>query len=408
MSALRSESVVPALGEAVRTACVVIVDDDPAVAELLRLVLSSSGIQRVHALTDPRGAAKRCRDLGADLILLDLHMPHLDGFDVLDEVEAGRATDEFLPVIMLTGDTRTATRDRALQAGARDFLTKPFDLVEVELRVRNLLQTRTLYTRVQDDNAALRAEIDARDEHERRREAERRELLARIDTVLTERAIRMAFQPIADLGTGRVLGVEALARFDQPPLRPPNVWFEEATTVGRGTALELAAVDTALHSLTQLPAGTFLSVNISPASALAPQLLELLSGAAAERVVLELTEHAPVEDYEPLMTAIERLRSCGVRFAVDDAGAGYAGLRHVLRLRPDILKLDTGLTRGVDHDPARRALATALVAFAEEIGATIVAEGIETEQELDTLRKLHIPWGQGYHLARPGPLAHPN
>jgi EAL domain-containing protein (putative c-di-GMP-specific phosphodiesterase class I) len=152
-----------------------------------------------------------------------------------------------------------------------------------------------------------------------------------------------------------------------------------------------------------------MSVNISPATVLEPELTHVLEGVQADRIVLELTEHTRIDDYEPLLATLERLRDGGVRVAVDDAGAGYSGLQHVLRLRPDILKLDTTLTSGIDHDPARRALGTAMVTFAREIDAVIIAEGIETPEELETLRDLGTPWGQGFHLARPGsvPLESP-
>jgi len=121
--------------------------------------------------------------------------------------------------------------------------------------------------------------------------------------------------------------------------------------------------------------------------------------------VLELTEHHRIDSYDSVLGAIEGLRRHGVRLAVDDAGAGYAGLHHILRLRPEILKLDMALTRGIDADPARRALATALVHFAAEIDSMIVAEGVETTEELDTLTSLGVQWAQGYLLGRPTPPA---
>ena len=123
--------------------------------------------------------------------------------------------------------------------------------------------------------------------------------------------------------------------------------------------------------------------------------------------MLELTEHAGIADYNELAEALAPLRESGVRLSVDDAGAGFASLRHILNLRPDIIKLDIGLIRGIDADPARRALASALVGFAAEIGAVIVAEGIETPDELATLCALRVTYGQGYHLARPGGLPFP-
>jgi EAL domain-containing protein (putative c-di-GMP-specific phosphodiesterase class I) len=124
----------------------------------------------------------------------------------------------------------------------------------------------------------------------------------------------------------------------------------------------------------------------------------------ARRVVLELTEHDAVTEYDELGTALDRLRDLGIRVAIDDAGSGYSSLQHILRLRPDIIKLDIALTRGIDADPARRALAEALVSFGREIGALITAEGIETAEQLDTLRRIGARYGQGYHLARPAAL----
>jgi EAL domain-containing protein (putative c-di-GMP-specific phosphodiesterase class I) len=163
-------------------------------------------------------------------------------------------------------------------------------------------------------------------------------------------------------------------------------------------------VDAAIRQLDRVPANAFMAVNMSPATAMVDGLAARLHRAPGARIVVELTEHTRVQDYQLLLGALSELRGHGVRVAVDDAGAGYAGLQHVLRLRPDIIKLDHELTRAIDTDPARRALAGALVTFANEIDAVIVAEGIETPEALSTLRALEVAWGQGYHLARPGPL----
>jgi EAL domain-containing protein (putative c-di-GMP-specific phosphodiesterase class I)/CheY-like chemotaxis protein len=390
-----------------RDATVLIVDDEPVNVALLERLLRWAGIGDVHAVTDPRQAVERCLQVRPDLVLLDLHMPHMDGLAVLTALRATLPADGFLPVLVLTADVTTEARDRALDAGANDFLTKPFDRTEVVLRVRNLLETRALYADVQRHNTALRADLVRRTEAERRGAEDRRQRAARIREVLAGDGLTMVFQPVADLRSGTVLGVEALARFSAQPRRPPNEWFDEATTLGLGPELELTAVRAALVHFDEVPPEGFLALNISPGTATAPELVELLSGVPSERVVLELTEHARVNDYDVLLAALQPLRDRGVRIAVDDAGAGYAGLQHVLRLQPEVLKLDIALTRGIDTDPARRALATALVSFASEIRATIIAEGIETAAELATLRGLSVPWGQGYHLARPGTLPVP-
>jgi EAL domain-containing protein (putative c-di-GMP-specific phosphodiesterase class I) len=413
MSTLSPAQVVPrALAIAAQgvfaDATVLVVDDQSANVTLLERLLRAAGVARVHGLTDPTQAVGRCLELRPDLVLLDLHMPVVDGFTVLEALAKAVGADEFLPVLVLTADVAPEAKERALVAGAKDFLTKPFDRTEVLLRVHNLLETRALYARLERDKARLRAELEERKAQERRLLAERRRRRRRIERVLDSHALPMVFQPIADLANGRVVGVEALARFECQPRRPPNEWFAEAAEVGLGVELELAAVGAALVALSRLPLDTFLSVNVSPATAVAPAFAALLARWTGRRLVVELTEHTRVEHYEPLLAALDGLRQRSMRIAVDDAGAGYAGLQHILRLRPEVIKLDTDLTRGIHLDPARRALAASLVTFAHDIGAAILAEGVETRLELDVLRSLGVPWGQGYHLARPGPLPLPS
>jgi len=155
----------------------------------------------------------------------------------------------------------------------------------------------------------------------------------------------------------------------------------------------------------ELPEGLYLSVNASPATVTGGAFAEAVTGVDLSRIVLEVTEQAMVQDHDRLNFALDGLREQGLRVAVDDAGAGYAGLQQILRLRPDIIKLDMSLTRDVDRDPARASLAQALASFAARTEAIIVAEGIEREEELAVLRDLGIARGQGWLLGRPGPLA---
>jgi EAL domain-containing protein (putative c-di-GMP-specific phosphodiesterase class I) len=155
-----------------------------------------------------------------------------------------------------------------------------------------------------------------------------------------------------------------------------------------------------------LPADTFLAVNASPELLGERTLAEMLAATANRRIVLEVTEHVEVADYDALAGYLHQLRAAGCRIAVDDAGAGYASLRHILRLRPDYIKLDMTLTRDIDTDGDRRALASSLLTFAREVSATVIAEGIETQAELETLRGLGATLGQGYFLARPSEPAH--
>jgi EAL domain-containing protein (putative c-di-GMP-specific phosphodiesterase class I) len=234
--------------------------------------------------------------------------------------------------------------------------------------------------------------------------AHRREKFVRI--TLADRSMQTVFQPIVDLRTGGTVGAEALARFTAPPFRAPDLWFAEAAELGLGTELEVSALRAALEQLSKLPSGLYLSINASPATIVSPEFRASMAEIPAERVVLELTEHTGVDDYHLFGEAISEMRSNGLRLAVDDAGAGFSSFRHILNLRPDIIKLDIALTRGIDTDPARRALGSAMLAFGlDAYNASIVAEGIETKSELSTLQGLGCHYGQGYYLGRPAQMS---
>ena len=383
---------------------ILVVDDLDANVLLLERLLRHAGVGEVRGLTDPRQATELCAQWEPDLVLLDLHMPGMDGIEVLKAMQASLPSDAFVPVLMLTGDCTSVAKELALAAGAKDFLAKPIDRTEALLRVQNLLETRSLYVRSQEHGRALQATLDRKLEEERRQSDERREQRAEIVHALDRDILTTVFQPVVNLHRGEVVGVEALARFLTTPMRPPNEWFSQAANVGMGLALELRAVEVALAHMDLLHPDQFMSVNVSPATATTDDLRDRLAVAPGSRVILELTEHMRVTDYEALWPSFDELRAQGVRIAVDDAGAGYSGLQHILRLQPDVVKLDHDLTRNIHVDPARRALASAMATFADDIGAALVAEGIETESDLDVLRDLGVPWGQGYHLAAPGPL----
>jgi EAL domain-containing protein (putative c-di-GMP-specific phosphodiesterase class I) len=222
----------------------------------------------------------------------------------------------------------------------------------------------------------------------------------RIEAALLAETMEVALQPIVRIDDGDPIGFEALARFPVPPDRSPRAWFSEAWSVGLGVDLEMAALRAAVRLLPDLSDG-FLSVNISPATIVSPEFRASLDGLPRDRLVVEMTEHVPVSDYRTLRACLKELRERGVRYAVDDAGAGYASLQHVIRLEPDIIKVDMGLVRGVDRDPLLRSMTRALIRFGEETGALIVAEGVEREAELQVLRALGARFAQGFLFARP-------
>jgi EAL domain-containing protein (putative c-di-GMP-specific phosphodiesterase class I) len=214
----------------------------------------------------------------------------------------------------------------------------------------------------------------------------------------TDPDFRLVYQPIVHLDTGIIAGVEALCRFSDG--RSPEDWFKECEHLDLAPALDLAIIERALADIPRLPDG-YLSINLSPSTLRDPRLVQLLRapGVPTRRIVIEVTEHARVSDYLEAQRVLGELRRAGIRVAVDDAGSGYASLRHILELRPDIIKMDISITRDIDTDPARRALATALVIFAGEVGAVVVAEGAETESELRALEAAGIHRAQGYALS---------
>jgi len=221
---------------------------------------------------------------------------------------------------------------------------------------------------------------------------------------IAQRRIAMATQPIVDLRSGAIHAYEALARFGIPGDLTTGELFALAERVGMREELDLACLGCGLALLPRRPPGTRLTVNVSSQLLADPRALELLAGQPdLQGLVLEITEEALVRDYAALQLALAPLVERGVRVAVDDMGAGYSGLRHAIDLHPAYLKLDRALVRGIDRDPKRAALVDALLRYAQHAGSHIVAEGVETEGELETLVRLGVPLAQGFLLARPGP-----
>ena len=203
------------------------------------------------------------------------------------------------------------------------------------------------------------------------------------------------------LGTGEIAGYEALSDLSSRDLEGADSWFRDAAVLGLGEEFELVMLTLALEELKNLPDGVYLSVNVSPSTVTSPLLPPLLRHVDGKRLVLELTEHMPVEDYVPLNVALKRLRRAGIRIAVDDAGAGFSTLNHILLTRPEIVKLDASLIRDLDADVARRSLVSGLSQFTVEIGADCIAEGVETDAQARILRDLGVTYGQGWHLGPP-------
>lgn len=207
------------------------------------------------------------------------------------------------------------------------------------------------------------------------------------------------FQPVVELHTGDTVGYEALTRWNDGVR--PDLRFAEAHALGIGVEIEFSTLAGHLQASTALPDVCWLGVNASPAMLASAELADLLAN-VQRPIVVEITEHDRIDDYEQLCNAADMLTN--VRLAVDDAGAGYASMRHILDLHPDLVKLDISWTRDIDSDRARQALVAGMVSFAGELGCTLIAEGIESHAERDTLIQLGVSHGQGYLFAHPAPV----
>jgi diguanylate cyclase (GGDEF)-like protein/PAS domain S-box-containing protein len=228
---------------------------------------------------------------------------------------------------------------------------------------------------------------------------------AAIRKVVYQRDFEVVFQPVHDVTSGKVMGVEALARFPRAPFRP-DAFVAQAALLGLGIELETAILTRVISLVPRLPDDIFVAINLSPGAALVAPWAQLLADVDPSRIVLELTEHDAVLDYGALEEALEPCRLRGVRIAVDDVGAGFSSFSHVLELNPEFVKIDHSITRHIDVDDARRRLAHAIAELAGQMGATVIAEGVESQGELDTVAAVGITAVQGFYLSRPRPLGH--
>jgi EAL domain-containing protein (putative c-di-GMP-specific phosphodiesterase class I) len=390
-------------------------------AELARLTMdgSSDAIERILSL------ARAALDMDVALVGRfdsDFIVQAVDGEQEWFGIDAGMriAPAETYCQRMIQGelphlvrdtaeDERTADLPLTREAGVGAYVGVPIRLWDGTLYGTLCCLSRVAEPSLNDrDVRFLRvlAEILADQLDREQLEGEKRRLeWSRIRAVLDDDGVNVEFQPVFDLTDCSIVSLEALARFWTEPMRSPSAWFAEAAEVGLGAELELAAIRAALKRLDDFPSDVKLAINVSPTTALDPRFSSLLND-VADRLVIEITEHAQVDDYDALESALAPLRERGAQLAIDDVGAGFANLRHILRLSPDIVKLDLTLTQEIARDPARKALATSLVDFADGVGVSIAAEGISSDEDLELLRSLGVDYGQGFYLARPSALLH--
>jgi EAL domain-containing protein (putative c-di-GMP-specific phosphodiesterase class I) len=371
---------------------VVLCDDDENLLRALARTLERAG-HHVTRLNDGRSACEQIAALDprdVDVVVTDISMPGADGLEVM---RASHKLDPDLPVLLMTGMPTVETAVQALERGAYRYLLKPVDpdvllqaveqAVDVRQSVRSLMpDTRPGFT---PPSSRVRAE-----------------LAGRFDAALE--GLWMAFQPIVHWSQKRVHAYEALVRTEEPSLARPDNFFNAAEQLHRVQELGRTIRRAVARSAPQAPAGSLIFVNLH-ASDLADE--ELYAADAplaclANRIVFEITERASLERLKDIQDRIATLRSLGYRIAVDDLGAGYAALSSLASLQPEVVKLDMSLVRGVDSEPIKQRLVASLQTLGAPLGITVVAEGVETEAERDTLVNIGCDLFQGYLFAKPG------
>lgn len=367
-----------------------IVDDEAPIRRALARVFGRQGFEVAVAENGAEALAVLVAG-NVDVVVSDICMPQMDGVTLLREVAA---VDPEIPVILVTGRPSLKTAIAAVQHRAFQYVTKPFDSDELVEIVTRAVQYRRM--------AELRRQALALSGLPGRAEGELGALAAGLDRVV--QGLWMAFQPLIESRTGVVFGYEALMRSDEASLPHAGAVFEAAEKLGRVFEIGRLVRRRAATRMLGAPGRGQLFINLHPWDLADDDLYRDDTPLArlAPRTILEITERASLESVNRLDLRLQKLRALGFRLAVDDLGAGYAGLNSLAKLRPDFIKLDMTLVRGIDTDPVRQKLVQSMVNLGREMGITVVAEGIETRGEYLQLLEARCDLLQGFLFARPG------
>ena len=370
---------------------VLIVDDDPTVARSLKRVLDASGFQ-VVITGDGQAAVDLLMDARFDVILTDIQMPRMTGVDLLTIV---RAYDLDVPVLLMTGEPKLETAIEAVSLGALQYLVKP---IEKDVLLAAVGRASQLHRMARVKRDALRlagaGEMAAGD---------RAGLVARFDRAIETLAV--AFQPIVDAGRRTLFGYEALVRPTEPSMASPSAILAAAERLERLPQLGRRIRSLSAAAFGRAPPGSLLFVNLHTRDLLDPDLFRADAplSAHAERVILEVTERSTLDDVRDVQARVRKLRDLGFRIAIDDLGAGYAGLASFAALEPDIVKLDMSLIHDVHQSQIRQRIVGTMASLCKEMGMRVIAEGVELAEERDAAQRLGCELIQGYLYARPGP-----
>lgn len=386
-----------------RSLTVLIADDAVnTLGVLVELLSETPDITCVAAVGDAGSAIAAAARYQPDVALLDVRMPEGGGLEAALGI---RDVSPRTKILAYSAASDRASVVQMLRSGARGYVVKGASAEELLGALRRCAAGATALSEGLSEH--LVAEMSDQGRAERLSSAAAQARYERVSRLLSAGATTMSYQPITCLETGQVIGYEALAQFAGRPSAGTEGIFREAHQVGLGVELELHTAGLAVAGFLpelQRSEQTYLAVNASPGLLYRPALLDVLAQVPAGRVVVEITEQHQFESYDQLHEIVWLVHEKGMRVAVDDTGSGFAGLRRLVDVRPEIVKLDQGLISEIDTDAPRRAIVAAMRHFADDMGITVVAEGIERPEQLAVLRDIGIDCGQGFLLGRPGDL----
>ena len=367
---------------------VLLVDDEPLIIKCLGRLLAAAGL-KVTSAPDGNQAVTLLGSTSFDVIVSDIKMPTLDGLSLLRSI---RGRDLDVPVIFMTGSPDLETVVEAMEFGAFGYLTKPVKGGELISAIERAALTHRL--------ALVRRE--ATNEVSSKALGDRASLESRFAMGLDK--MWMAMQPVLSWKTRSVYAYEALLRTDEPTLRNPVDFVETAERLKRTDELGRRVRAKIADRLLALPPAVKMFVNLHPSDLVDEELLSSEGALTpfAHGVVLEVTERAALDQIHGLGAGVSRLRGLGYQIALDDLGAGYAGLSSFAQLEPEIVKVDMSLVRGIHQSPIKQKLFRSFATVCRDLDTEIIAEGVEVAEERDCLNTLGGDLYQGYLFARPG------
>lgn len=364
---------------------ILIIDDERDFVDTIHFHLINSGFNVAAAYNGTEGIDKALEN--PDVILLDLNMPDMSGHEVCRNLKNSDRT-RHIPIIMLTAQNQTLDKVQALNMGASDYICKTTEMEEIQARIKAVLRSNLSPEDRIDQSELLRDKIFL------------------IREIIDNRHIRTVYQPIVELAGHRPMGFEALTRGPKDSeLESPIKLFHAAAQLNMFAELDHAARISAIANASFLNETHLLFINTDPSIMDRPEFKDFSylenGNIDPSQICLELTERTSVKDFAKFRFALDALKSSGFKIAIDDAGEGYASIRTIAEIKPNFIKLDMSIVRDIDQDTTKQNIAEFLVDMSKKLGTRLIAEGIETENEMRILTDIGADYGQGYFFSKP-------